>query len=297
MATALDSLRDYVAHSEAVNRLATWGDLLAASDLDRRVVVWRDGRATMDVSVRSEITKARIDRVRSLRFDGERRRVYVCAGERLYALDTDSGLPLWSYRPRETLAFLIASPLDVALLGDGRVVATSDNGYLDVWDADGGRLNSWYENDAPTHLCSTGSCSVVVGSESTRLTLYDIQAGVALARFSVVDRIVNLCGGGSDRAVALRTLGAVEIRDVETGEQLASFPTAPGAPTLAFCASRALVAFSDGDGLTLGDTSGRLLDRIELPAEWGMALALAFTPDGSRLYAGFRDGVVRVLEL
>lgn len=297
MATALDSLRDYVAHAEAVNRLATWGDLLAASDLDRRVVVWRDGRVTMDVSVRSEITKARIDRVRSLVLDGERKRVYLCAGERLYALDTDSGMPLWSYRPRETLAFLIASPLDVAVLGDGRVVATSDNGYLDVWDANGGRLKSWYDNDAPTHLCATGSRSVAVGSESTRLSLYDIQAGVALARFSVGDRIVNLGGGGSDRTVALRTLGSVEIRDVETGEQLASFRTAPGAPTLAYCASREIVAFSDRDALTLGDASGRLLDRIELPAEWGMALALAFAPDGSRLYTGFRDGVIRVLDL
>jgi WD40 repeat protein len=271
------------------------GRLLATSDVQMNVAVYRDGEIVMERNLRNESDKVRpTERIRGLEFSGDGTRVFAAAADTVYALDVATGATAWTYEPPRSFGFLIISPVALTAMG-GLVAAAFDNGSVAVWDENGVLRCLWQDNDAPRQFQFGYEGTRLVGTDSFSLCIWNATSRSKEIRIPLPSRAFGFAAARSGKVVALRTLQDIVLWDVEERRVMASAPAAPGLPVLAFRPGGEEIAVAARDCVILMDYAGRESARYRQPD--AQILSMAFRPDGKELALGLSTEEVRTIAL
>lgn len=286
------SLPPLLEHSKGLNHLAfaPGGARLAVADTALNVEVREGERILWTRSLASNNYKvAGIQRIRGLAYAPDGAAVYALGTDVLWALDGETGEPLWSYQPPRTLGFLVVSTASLAIRADGQLAVAFDNGAIGVWSSDGALRGLWKDVDTQRHMAFLPD-GRLVGDDSFGLTVFDVETRKRLRRTSLRDRAFGLASSPQGR-LAVRTLHEAWQMSPE-GEIYARTPVEAGLPLLAYHPTEPLLALGAAHAVHLVDAEGAVVDRI--PVEGTTVVSMAFGPDG-RIVVGGADRSLRPL--
>jgi WD40 repeat protein len=296
-------------HRGSINSLTFSPDskLLASGGDDADIRVWD---ATPRRSLASELPGSAFG-LTSVAFSPDGKRVAVGNDS------TEGGVTIWDAVSGRKLAESVDRHRNMVTAvafvpADGRrIVSASTDGTLRVWDAETGRaVGTSLEGDAGavTHIAISrdgtriaSSGHAFVNRQKTRrvVRLWDVSSGrLITTRWNGDDAGFTVFAFSEDghRLLTGEADGGLALRDTDTGEVVG-----PKFEGLSFGANRALfspdgtrVAAAAGEGVRLWDArTGLAIGQMRIE-HTGAVTGLAFSPDGSRLVSGSRDGTLRV---
>lgn len=265
--------------------------LLATSDVRMNVRVQRGGEIVFARNFESRLDKVRpTDRVRGLAFSPDASRLYVAAGDTVYAVDAASGQTVWSYVPPRSFGFLVVSPANLAVSRVGDVAVSFDNGTLAVWSGEGEIRSMWQDNDAPRRLAYANE-DRIVGTDSFSLTTWSVTTRQRGWRKTLAHRAFGFAVSPTGEYVVTRGLHDATIWEADSGERIADLAVGTGLPTLAFHPRRPILALGSRDGVEMVDFQGRSLRSFSV--EGSSVVSLAISTDGGELAVGCGDDSLR----
>lgn len=285
-------VRNFIgSRSLAVNQFGTGSDpsLLAWSTVSMVVTVRRGEQTVFHRDFLSENDRIRpTQRVRGLGFSSDHRLLYVPVGDELSAWEMESGEQVWGYVPPRSWAFLIVSPVCLAV-GHGLVASAFDNGSIAVWTEDGVLQQKWNDNDAPRMCFLTSDPDVLLGSDSFSLCTWQISQHRKTWRTKLRDRAYGMDFSAEQNLIAVRGLLSIQVFRVGKSKPEHEFQTGRGLPLVAMHPHRPLVATSDVGGVTVCQVDGALVLRVPLASA---PVALKFSQSGDELWIGCVDGTI-----
>jgi WD40 repeat protein/predicted Ser/Thr protein kinase len=199
----------------------------------------------------------------------------------------------------------------VAFRPDGKCLATiGDEGTLLVWDVVNGRKKRAILASAPVHPGFATTAGLCFSPDGSRLAsansdgfvrIWDPETGREMARLAQKAQHLAWSPDGTRIALALAGESGLEVRPWDSRQERLSEPVLrqPGlVHSLRWSPDgRSLAAVLAERGrwwLAVLDTKrGETVFRVEQVTELG---SLAFSPDGTRLAAGGKEGIVRVFD-
>jgi WD40 repeat protein len=182
---------------------------------------------------------------------------------------------------------------------DGRMVATDGDGNgVKLWDIDSGQLLrtlpgtiSPDSGESGGPVFSPDGKSIAVAEIAGRFQLFDVTTGKAGFTLNGADPAFSPDG----QTVALRTgVQAFQLIDVATGSTIS---TLAGARLAFIPGSRNVLGFAADGTVQLYDSGGNVLASLTGAVSLGSATSVAFSPDGSQLTAGSKDGLVTMWDM
>ncbi len=277
-ATGRAIAQERAAHASPISAIAFAGDgtKLATADAEGTIKIWADAEKLNSKSAVLLTLKGRQGAIDSIDFSRDGKRLITTSADktaRVWDLENASA----AIRPLERSG----STLMARFSPDGQLIASADGNSVRLWDAATGRLVR----------------ELSVGEEGR----------VFSVTFSPTDNRLLAVGYGG---AAL--LSHVALVDIDAGAEIARLPGATDLPSLhadaEFSAIGALAFSPDGKYLVAGFGSKRLYTGGSLPAPlkvWevkarrligrlnghsNFCVALDFSPDGTLLASGSRDG-------
>ncbi|HTQ11510.1 MAG TPA: WD40 repeat domain-containing protein [Fimbriimonadaceae bacterium] len=293
---SLAALQAFPAHCDPVNHIAfaANGELMATSDTAMGVRVWQGREMLGQLDMRSMSDKVRpTERIRGIVFSPDGRRLLVAAGEHVASFRTDSlqSGPDWIYIAPRLLAFLIVSPIAIAVSNDGILAAAFDNGTVVVWGADHARRAIIRHNASPRTLQFLPDGSFI-GTDSFSVSLWHPSERQPLWHRPSSERIYGLAASSDGRFVAVRRLYSTIVHDVRSGAAVAEHRQGRGLPLVAFSPTTPCLALGAQHAIHLFEILHNAHAKLSL--EEAELVSLAFLPDGSQVLAGCSDGCIRV---
>lgn len=217
----------------------------------------------------------------------------------------DFTIRLWDGPDSQTLAHHKGKVTDIAVAPDGQTVATASwDGTIGVWqmvpsggaqkwnilgttldDHDAGVNDVAFSRDAARLYSASSDGTIRVWTEGGKVSRVLASNGFPVNRLVISDAEGWLAYGAAD--------GVTRLIDLETGAQIADF-TLDRRPILAMVhhSETGQLAVGDGEGyIMVIDTHARRITRDFRATRQGPVWALAFSPDGTTLYAGGLDDV------
>lgn len=294
----LTPVGERTAHRVGVKAVAASPDgrRWASADVGRKVVLW-DGdqvvRAFDPLPLWERIYANRM--VYALTFSHDGDALYVAATDRLSAYQTATGTRIWGYRGPRVLAFLPSSPVGIAVNPKNQSIAAAfDDGHVGIWSPVGIAQQLWFDNDAPRQLAFSRDGERLIGSDSFSICIWDAESHAKIAKHVPNERVHALRLSPAYDVAATRTLYDITIWDVDTGAESARIPIGRGLPLIAFSPSDQVLAYAEMRMLRLCDFDGSPLGSVEVAAD--SITSMAFSADGTCVYAGCSDGVIRLFE-
>ncbi len=221
----------------------------------------------------------------------------------LLAFCGDGGFVLWDLARDGAVAGVGANDtimFEAAFSDDDARVAVASLVGVDVWEL-ASRERRTQSDEAGTTGAFVAYDGGVVALHNISLGLvwlYRAQGGAAYARIEAggrydADRFQHppafaMAGG----RIALPLRGAVQIFDT-TASPLSEVPTEGVAPAVALAPGGKRLAVAGAAAIDLYDDGGARITRLAEPD----ATALAFSPDGARLFAGTQTGTLAMWDL
>ena len=284
-------------HDAPVSRIAFSPDpsVLATADVERRVTVWKDGKPAQKLDMRSGFDRLKgIERMRALKFSPDGKSLHAIATDAVERWDVGTGEWQWGYIPPRHFGFIVVLPLGMAMAADGRTAVSFDNGSIMIWDRDMRPVAMWRDNDAPRWLEFDGP-GRLIGSDGFSVCVWDADRREKTRRVSSDERIYGFGYSSFGRVAATRSLYETRLWKPDTGETLGSVESTGALPLVRFSPSAPVVALASEQLIVLHDYS--FGETRALADHVGRVVTFEFSPEGSRLAAGFGDGTVRVWQL
>lgn len=293
-AIATPAADSFVIHDDPINQIAfaPHGDLIATADTALKVKIWRNREPAGELDFRSASDKVRpTERVRGIRFSRRGDRLYVAAGEQVAAFAVASLEPEWSFVAPRLFAFLIVSPISIAVSGQDVVAAAFDNGSIALWDAKGESLPRIRHNAAPRQIQFLPDDSIL-GADGFHWSLWRAGLRKPLWNRRSHERIYGMASSFDGALAALRHLYTTDVLAVATGEKVASFEQGRGLPLLAFVPGTHVLAIGTQHGIDLHNLDFGARRRLEL--DDAELVSMTLSPDGGLVVAGCSDGRIRI---
>lgn len=260
--------------------------ILVGGDTVRNLTAWDlEGNVVWQTDLRSDQAKVRpIERIRSLAFSRDAKTLYVASGDKLRGIDAEDGRTIWHYEAPRAFAFLIISPNSVAVLGNGNLVCSLENGTIGIWSPDGKRLKMWHDNDGPRFLGVLPDGLRMAGSDRYTVCIWDLVTSAKIAKMRPAERVYAFAVNPVSPTIAVRTLGAIELWNVDDQERTAHIEIEPSNPVLVSAPTVPWFAFTEGPRTQIIDANGGSVGTLE-----ERAVALAFSYNADLLAIGRRD--------
>jgi outer membrane protein assembly factor BamB len=253
----------------------------ATTDTDLVLHMHRDGERVWSRNLVQFGRPASNQRVRALTFDERGEMIVVAFNDTLQAIDTATGKTIWEYTPPRSFGFLVVTPLSVSA-GEGRIVASFDNGTVAQWTPDGKMIGVWHANDAPRQLAVVNE--EIVGTDSFSLTRWSLGSRVRKSRVRMPERVYGFSASAHRPIAATRTLHYVYVWDLEEGKSLGRIPVGTGLPLVTCHPSADYVVLSGADTVNVHTFTGELVAEFNLNGD--RPLSLTISPDGGKILVG-----------
>jgi WD40 repeat protein len=273
--------------SHGINHIAISSDgrYVATGDVDMNVIVRSADKVVFEWNFRSPNDKIRpTERIRGMGFSPNRRKLYVAAGESVYAIDVGKREIVWNYTAPRSFGFLIISPISLDVASDGNLVAAFDNGSMIIWNDSGEQLLSKRDNDSPRWLCFADSGQKIVGTDSFSICSWELNQKATKHKMYLKDRAYAIDVNRSGTKAVIRNLQGIAIWDLVSQLMLSSMKVGPGIPAVAYHPHRDWVAYAEKNRIRISTITGETVAEFELAV--ASALSLTFTPNGRELLIG-----------
>lgn len=279
-------------HQEPV-RLVKFGpdSLMVTADVEMQVMVWQDNELITSLDMRAENPRHRPhDRLRSAAFDPTGKMLFLAAGTRLLAVDTQTGQELWRYHAPEFWPFMLASPQTLEIDTDGGLVASFDNGSFEKRNPDLSLVYRRKNREAPVWFSLDKEVRKLVGSDGHALTVWNLDDGSRAQRQTLEDHAYNFAFSAERGLAMARYADTLVIWSVFSDGAVQKIHLPPSPPILAFEPNGRHFAYAVGP-----DIAVRLLDgpgEQKLSSDGLRFVSIAFDEVGN-LWAGMSDGTVK----
>jgi WD40 repeat protein len=272
-------------YGEAVARIATASDGgLAIGTTGLTLSYERDGSVIWTKPMRSDDDKIRpTQRVRSLAFSEDGKKLFVAASDQVVALEAATGKELWRYSPPRSFGFLVVSPTALDVNGDF-VAASFDNGSVVAWNLDGQQIEIWKTNDAPRMLRMLSN-GMLCGTDSFSICVWDVATRTSIQRHRLDERAVGFDASPSGTIVC-RSLRSITVQDMADLSVVAKHPAPSGPPWVAINHRGDRIAFAGEYSVTVGPTEN---PSEVIPLD-GRVSALTYSEYKNGFLAGLSDG-------
>lgn len=269
------------------------GRYIASADTERQLKVWQDGQIVMEKNLRTWHDRfLALDRIRALTFGAEPNRLYVASGESVKGYDVPNSEEVWEHGRPPTWAFLITCPQSISVNSEGLLAAAYDDGHVETY---GPTKTDWKDNDAPKSMAFLRDGTRIAGTDFVSVCIWNSFTGAKLAKYRPAHRkVYALAASRVADVIAVRSLYDVELWNTESGERVATTPSRPGLPILAFHPTREMLAIGDARGYSVVNFQGA--EQVRVDCQGYSPLILTYAPDGS-LLVGCSDSQIRIWKL
>ena len=306
--TSIELRAELKGHNGAVTCLATSAqkpDQLFSGSRDKTVMVWNLPKTAEIYGTPYRSFHGHSHFVQDIAISNDAR--YILSGS------WDGTMRLWDIATGKTVRRFVGHSKDVlsvAFSADNRqIVSGSRDKTAKLWNTVGECKytfeghNEWVScvrisPDATTPLLITASWDKTVKIWD----LTDFKLRHTLVGHAGNVNSVAICPDGTICATAGKD-GLIHIWDLAEDKHIHTFETGAPINALAFSPAKIWLAAAVGDSVKIFDLSEKKLiaefnrTGFESPLKEISVLSLAFSPDGSVLYAGYNDKVIRALEI
>jgi len=268
------------------------GEQIATGDVAGELLLWRNGQVVFRWDVADHARRWRQgDRIHAASFSPDGLCLYVASGECLWCLDTSDGSALWEHRSRGLLACMRDSCMTVRALSNDSLVATYDDGRIEIRRRQGDIADWWWHPACPLYAEVVDEGRFLVGADDRTAGVWDMGLHLQIGRCVPGGRIMGLAASRVRSLVAVRTLEELVVWDRTDWREAFRVPVGDGLPCLDICPTRDWIAAADLDGVGVWDARGTMLARAD--AQGVRVLSVKFAPGGSTLFAGCMDGTAK----